>query len=87
MLTQEHVALGKIWFCDRGSICSVYVTVREHSEIKNILICVLNMNKGTTWGWVIHDRIFIFGWTISLKTARFIHKFQVFNTFAKFVSK
>ncbi len=45
MLTQEHVALGKIWFCDRASICSVYGMVREHSEIKNILICVLNMNK------------------------------------------
>ncbi len=35
--------------------------------IKNILICVPKMNGfRTTWGWVINDRIFIFGWTIPL---------------------
>ncbi len=36
-----------------------------------ILICVLKMNGsygfGTTHGWVINDRLFIFGWTIPLK--------------------
>ncbi len=25
------------------------------------------LQLGTTWGWVINDRIFIFGWTIPLK--------------------
>ncbi len=35
---------------------------------KNVLICVLKINKkvlrfGTTWAWVINDRILIFGWT------------------------
>ncbi len=46
--------------------------VRELSEfIKNILTCVPKMHVGltgfgTTWGWVINDRIFIFGWTIPL---------------------
>ncbi len=43
--------------------------VRELSDvIKNIFICVSKTNEsltgfGTTWGWVINDRIFIFGWT------------------------
>jgi len=39
---------------------------------KNIFICVLKMNKsygiGTTWGWVITDWIYIFGWTNPLRT-------------------
>ncbi len=38
--------------------------------IKNIFICVPKLNKGLTGlkrhGWVINDRIFIFGWTIPL---------------------
>ncbi len=57
---------------DRGSILAVYGRVRELSEfIKNILICVPKMNEGLTGlerhkGWVINDRIFIFGLTIPL---------------------
>ncbi len=27
---------------------------------------------GTTWGWVINDRIFIFGWTIPLMTLAYV---------------
>ncbi len=39
---------------------------------KNILICVSKMNEGfmdleqLTWGWVINDISFTFGWTIPL---------------------
>ncbi len=33
---------------------------------------------GKTWGWVINDRIFLFGWTISLKEQ--IHWYWKYNT-------
>ncbi len=50
---------------DRVRILAVYGRVRELSEsIKNILICVPKMNEditGLEQGWVINDRIFIFG--------------------------
>ncbi len=55
---------------DRVRILAVYGRVRELLEcIKNILICVPKMKSyrfGTTRGWVINDRIVIFGWTILL---------------------
>ncbi len=55
--------------------------VRELSDlIKNILICVLKMNRGlgfgTTRGWVIIDRIFILGWTNPLTTFLSIVSFR-----------
>ncbi len=28
---------------------------------------------GTTWGWVINDRLFIFGWTIPLRLKHIVH--------------
>ncbi len=51
-------------------ILAVYGRVRDLSEfIKNILnVCSEDEQRiyrfGMTWGWVINDRIFIFGWTI-----------------------
>ncbi len=57
------------------SVALLSMRVRKLSDfIRNILICVSNMNKGLTgserinysWGWVINDRIYIFGWTIPL---------------------
>ncbi len=44
---------------------------------KSILVALWNydwtpdVTIGTTWGWVINDRIFIFGWTIPLTTCSF----------------
>ncbi len=54
---------------DRVRILAVYGgSESSRNSSKNILICVPKMNEGlgTTWGWVINDRIFIFGWTIPL---------------------
>ncbi len=54
-------------FLDLGTLqlrCCLW-RVRELSEfIKNILNCVPKF--GMTWGWVINDSIFIFGWTNTL---------------------
>ncbi len=54
--------------------------------IKNILICVPKMNWwcdwfGMKWGWVINDRIFIFGQTIPInKRATFLfYTYTVFR--------
>jgi len=48
--------------------CVSYVAVYWGSEIPQIsLICVPRSNGfGTTWGWIINDRIFLFRWTIPL---------------------
>ncbi len=34
---------------------------------------------GTTWGWVINDRIFIFGWTISLSLCNVTTRYQTYS--------
>ncbi len=39
----------------------------------NVLMCVLKIERRSyrfwmTWGWVMNDRIFIFGWTIPLRS-------------------
>ncbi len=44
---------------------------------KNILICVPKTTGfGTTRGWVINDRIFIFGWTIPLHRWKIKYKLK-----------
>ncbi len=53
------LGLGKFWFpC---CLCRV----RFHQKYLNL--CSEDEQRsywfGTTWGWVINDRIFIFGWT------------------------
>ncbi len=50
---------------ERVSCIAVYAGSESSDFIKHILICVLKM-FGTSWGWVINDRIFVFGWTIPL---------------------
>ncbi len=59
--------LGSFLDLDHVRTLAVYGRVRELSDIiKNILICVLEMNggrscgSGTTWGWAINDRSLIF---------------------------
>ncbi len=64
---------------ERGSCISVYAgseSSRISSKISSFVLrrwmkfyeFVLRESYefGTTWGWVINDRIFIFGWTIPL---------------------
>ncbi len=49
-----------------GLECGIFIAVFHQ---KKYLICVSKMNEGlfgTTWGWVINDRIFIFGWTFKV---------------------
>ncbi len=56
---------------DRVRILAVYGRVKEllgiHHQYLNL--CSEDERRsyrfGTTWGWVINDRIFIFGWTIN----------------------
>ncbi len=50
---------------------SIYLSIKKLSDlIKNILMCSEDEWRsywfGTAWGWVINDRILIFGWTIPL---------------------
>ncbi len=65
---------------DRVRILAVDGRVRELSEfIKNILIFFCSEHEwrsyrfGTTWGQVINDSIYIFGWTIPLISTCCIH--------------
>ncbi len=46
-----------------GSCIAVYEG-SENNKKQNLNLCY---GFGTTWGWVINDRIFIFEWTIPLR--------------------
>ncbi len=54
---------------ERGSRGAVYGG-SESSQISSKILCSEDEQRSygfkTTWGWVINDRIFIFGWTIPL---------------------
>ncbi len=56
----------------RGPLLSMGGSESSRNSSK-ILICVEDERRSygfeTTWGWVINDRIFIFGWTIPLTLA------------------
>ncbi len=55
---------------ERVSSIVVYAESENWDFVKNILICVPKMNSLTgseRHGWVLNDRIFVFGWTIPLK--------------------
>ncbi len=61
---------------EHGSCIAAYAGSENSDFIKNFLhLCSEDERTsywfGTTWGWVINNRIFIFGWTIPLKM--FIH--------------
>ncbi len=54
---------------ERGSSIAVYAGSKKLSDfIKKISVLQnwRSYGSGTTWGWVINDRILIFGWTIPL---------------------
>ncbi len=70
---------------DCGSILAVYGG-SDSSQIpsKYLNLCSEDERRsygfGTTWGWVINERIFIFGWTIPLTqhTLKAIHNYCTF---------
>ncbi len=73
-----HGLFLPFWAWQHFSCITAYIgRVRKLFDfIENTLICVNELDEwryygfGMTWGWVINDRILIFGWTIPLKIKR-----------------
>ncbi len=61
--------------------CFLWRVTELSDFIKNLNLCSEDEQRsygfGMTWGWVIKDRIFIFGWTIPLNIVGSIFFFKV----------
>ncbi len=87
--------------CGPGNISVVLLSVQGQRALwfhqKYLHLCSedewRSYGFGTTWGWVINDRIFILGWTIPLSSSFFFFFFllnlnywKLFFTFAVLVN-
>ncbi len=84
----------KLKFLDLGTLqlrCCLWRLRGLSDYIKNIWICVPKMNEGlgTTWRWVINDRIFILGWanplTLCMLISIFFFKSNLLNSTIQYI--